>query len=80
VVIDPRLTSYAEDADIHAQLRHGTDGALALGMLNVIIKEGLYDKEFVEKWTIGFEKLEKHVEHYPPRKVEAITWVPSRKN
>nr|CBH39082.1 hypothetical protein BSM_25600 [uncultured archaeon] len=57
VVIDPRVTSYAEEADIHAQLRPGTDGALALGMLNVIIKEGLYDKEFVEKWSIEFEKV-----------------------
>ena len=79
VVIDPRVTSYAEEADIHAQLRPGTDGALALGMLNVIIKEGLYDKEFVEKWSIGFEKLEKHVEDYPPGKVEEITWVPAEK-
>ena len=79
VVIDPRVTSYAEEADIHAQLRPGTDGALALGMLNVIIKEELYDKEFVDKWTIGFEKLEKHVEDYPTEKVEGITWVPAEK-
>ena len=77
MVIDPRVTSYAEEADIHAQLRPGTDGALALGMLNVIIKEELYDREFVEKWSIGFEKLEKHVEDYPPEKVEEITWVPA---
>jgi anaerobic selenocysteine-containing dehydrogenase len=79
VLIDPRVTSYAEDADIHAQLRPGTDGALALGMLHVIIKEGLYDRKFVEKWTIGFEKLEKHIEDYPPEKVEEITWVPAEK-
>ena len=79
VVIDPRVTPYAEEADIHAQLRPGTDGALALGMLNVIIKEGLYDREFVEKWSIGFEKLEKHIEDYPPEKVEEIIWVPAEK-
>ena len=79
IVIDPRRTSYAEEADLHAQLRPGTDGALALGMLNVIIKEGLYDKEFVEKWTLGFEKLAKHVEDYPPEKMEKITWVPANK-
>ncbi len=79
VVIDPRVTSYAQEADIHAQLRPGTDGALALGMLNIIIKERLYDREFVEKWTIGFEKLEKHIEAYPPEKVEEITWVPAEK-
>jgi len=79
VVIDPRVTSHAEEADIHAQLRPGTDSALALGMLNVIIKEGLYDKEFVEKWTVGFDRLEKHVKDYPPEKVEEITWVPAEK-
>jgi anaerobic selenocysteine-containing dehydrogenase len=44
IVIDPRVTSYAEEADIHAQLRPGTDGALALGMLHVIIKESLYEQ------------------------------------
>jgi formate dehydrogenase (coenzyme F420) alpha subunit len=79
IVIDPAVTSYAKEADIHAQLRPGTDGALALGMLNVIIKEGLYDKEFVENWTIGFERLEKHIENYPPEKVEEITWVSTEK-
>jgi anaerobic selenocysteine-containing dehydrogenase len=79
IVIDPRKTSYAEEADLHAQLRPGTDGALALGMLNVIIKEGLYDKEFVNQWTVGFERLAKHVEDYPPEKVEKITWVPALK-
>ena len=77
IVIDPRITSYAEEADLHAQLRPGTDGALALGMLNVIIKEGLYDQDFVDNWTIGFDKLEKHIENYPPEKVETITWVPA---
>jgi anaerobic selenocysteine-containing dehydrogenase len=79
IVIDPRITHYAEEADLHAQLRPGTDGALALGMLNVIIKEGLHDKDFVNKWTIGFERLVKHVEDYPPEKVEKITWVQAHK-
>jgi anaerobic selenocysteine-containing dehydrogenase len=77
IVIDPRSTSYAEEADLHAQLRPGTDGALALGVLNVIIKEGLYDKEFVEKWTVGFNKFAQLIEDYPPEKVEEITWVPT---
>jgi len=79
IVIDPRVTSYAKEADLHAQLRPGTDGALALGMLNVIVKEGLYDKEFVSKWTIGFDKLEGHIEDYPPEKVEKVTWVPAQR-
>ena len=77
IVIDPRITLYAKEADIFAQLRPGTDGALALGMINVIIKEGLYDREFVENWTVGFDKLEKHIEDYPPEKVAEITWVPA---
>ncbi len=45
-------------------------------MLNVIINEGLYDKEFVEKWTFGFEELKERVQQYPPGKVAEITWVP----
>jgi len=79
IVIDPRMTSYAREADLHAQLRPGTDGALALGMLHVILKEGLYDKAFVKKWTVGFDRLEKHIENYSPEKVEKITWVPARR-
>nr|QNO54884.1 formate dehydrogenase subunit alpha [Methanosarcinales archaeon ANME-1 ERB7] len=75
IVIDPRVTAYAEEADIHAQLRPGTDGALALGMLNVIINEELYNRDFVDKGTIGFEKLKKFIQDYPPEKVEEITWV-----
>jgi len=75
IVIDSRLTPYAEEADIFAQLRPGTDGALALGMINVIINEKLYDPEFVENWTVGFDKLVKHIEDYSPERVEKITWV-----
>lgn len=51
VAIDPRLSWFASRAEKWLQLRPGTDGALAMGFLNVIINEGLYDKEFVEKWT-----------------------------
>jgi len=75
VVIDPKATALAKKADIHAQIRPGTDCALALGMLNVIIAEGLYDKAFVEQWTVGFDKLVDHVKEYSPERVEAITWV-----
>ena len=78
IVVDPRMTSYAKKADLHAQLRPGTDGALVLGLLHVIIKEGLYDKEFVKKWTTGFEKLKNHIEQYSPEKVAKITWVPAK--
>lgn len=75
IVIDPRHTPLAKQADIYAQIRPGTDCALALGMLNVIITEGLYDRDFVKQWTVGFDQLIKHVSSYTPEKVEAITWV-----
>jgi len=79
IVVDPRRTTIASMADIHLQLRPGTDGALALGLMNVIINEQLYDKEFVEKWTVGFNDLKKLVQEYPPETVEQITWVPAAK-
>jgi len=58
-------------------LRPGTDAALALGMMNVIITERLYDHAFVEQWCTGFEALAQRVMEYPPEKVEEITWVPA---
>jgi len=77
IVIDPRVTPLARQADIHARIRPGTDSALALGMLNVIIGEGLYDKEFTEAWTYGFDRLAEHVKQYTPEKVAEITWIPA---
>jgi len=76
IVIDPKRTPLAKRG-IHIPIRPGTDCALALGMLNVIISENLYDKEFVEKYTKGFDRLVEHVKQYPPEKVEEITWVPA---
>ena len=76
IVIDPKRTPLAKRG-MHIPIRPGTDCALALGMLNVIISEDLYDKEFVDKYTIGFDKLAEHVKQYPPEKVEKITWVPA---
>ena len=75
IVIDPIFTKTAAKADIHVQPRPGTDGALALGMLNIIIKGGLYDRKFVENWTVGFSELSKMIEEYTPKKVEVITGV-----
>jgi len=77
IVVDPRRTKIASMADIHLQLRPGTDGALALGLINVIIDEQLYDKDFVEKWMSGFDALKKLVREYPPERVERITAVPA---
>jgi len=79
VVIDSRLTWLASRAEIWLQPRPGTDAAIALGMLNVIIEEELYDREFVDKWTSGFDRLRERVKDYPPDKVEQISWVPKEK-
>ncbi len=79
IVVDPVLTETSSKADIWLQLRPGTDAALALAMLNVVINEGLYDKGFVEKWCLGFDELRERVQDYPPEKVEALTWVPREK-
>jgi len=75
IVVDPRPTDYANMADLWLQIRPGTDDALALGMINTIINEELYDKEFVAKWTFGFDRLKAHVQDYPPAKVSEITWI-----
>jgi anaerobic selenocysteine-containing dehydrogenase len=77
IVVDPIFTSIASKADIFVQPRPGSDGALGLGMLNVIIHEGLYDRDFVARWTFGFEELKELVQGFPPQKVEEITWVPA---
>jgi anaerobic selenocysteine-containing dehydrogenase len=79
IVVDPRRTTIASRADLHLQLRPGTDGALALGMMHIIIKENLHDREFIEKWTVGFGDLQKLVEKYTPTRVEEITHVPADK-
>lgn len=76
IMVDPRVTWLSLKAEEHLRLRPGTDAALALGMMNVIINEDLYDRDFVEKWTYGFEELRERVQEYPPSKVAEITWVP----
>lgn len=77
IVVDPYLSETAAKADIWLQLRPGTDTALALVMLHVIIREGLYDKEFIRNWTVGFDRLREHVGGYTPEWGEAITKVPA---
>lgn len=64
VVVDPRKTELAQKADIWLPVKPGTDVALALGFLNVIIEEGLIDKDFIENHTHGFEDLEAHVKKF----------------
>ncbi len=75
VVIDPRRISIANKAEMYLAIRPGTDGALALAMIHVMINEKLYDAEFVERWTYGFDKLVPHIQRYTPEWAEAITEV-----
>jgi anaerobic selenocysteine-containing dehydrogenase len=76
IVIDVKRIPLAKEG-IFIQPRPGTDGAIALAMMNVIIEEDLWDKEFVEKYTFGFDKLAEHVKEYTPEKVETISGVPA---
>jgi anaerobic selenocysteine-containing dehydrogenase len=75
MVIDPRETTLARRADIWIKPRPGSDLALALGLIHVIINEGLFDSDFVGNWTVGFDELRTHVQEYSPDRVEKMTWV-----
>jgi thiosulfate reductase / polysulfide reductase chain A len=75
IVIDPRRTRTARLADLWLKITPGTDGALALGMLHVIIGEKLYDEAFVQKWCTGFDLLCDRVKDFPLTKVADITGI-----
>jgi anaerobic selenocysteine-containing dehydrogenase len=75
VAIKPNMEPDAALADLWVPIRPGTDAALALAMLNVVINEKLYDFAFVEQWTYGFEELVAHVQKYSPEWAEPITGV-----
>ena len=77
IVVDPRKSPMASIADIHLQLRPGTDGALALAMANVIISEGLYDRQFVSEWTHGFDEFRAYAATFTLERAEQITGVPA---
>jgi anaerobic selenocysteine-containing dehydrogenase len=78
IVIDHRHTESAKATRAEwVGIRPGTDGALALGMIHVLIAENLIDFEFVANWTHGFDDLSVYVEQFTPERVEAITWVPA---
>ncbi len=79
IVIDPRLTWLASRADVWLQVRPGTDPAIALGLINIIISENLYDHDFVEKWADGLAALKERASQFPPERVEEISWVPKEK-
>jgi len=78
VAIDHMRSEMAKKAHQWIAIRPGTDGALALGMLRTVINEGLYDRDFAEKWTHGFGALGEYVQSFTPEEVERITWVPAK--
>jgi molybdopterin guanine dinucleotide-containing S/N-oxide reductase-like protein len=75
VVIDPYRTRTASCADWYLPINPGTDAALALGMMHVIIGENLHDADYVSKYTIGFEQLREKVKEYPPERVAQWTGI-----
>ena len=77
IVIDPRVSFEAKRAELYLQVRPGVDLALLLAFINVIVSEDLCDKDFVDKWTVGFDKLAEAVKEYTPEKAEEITGVPA---
>ena len=77
VVIDPKRTPSADMADVWLRPKVGTDAALGLAMIDTIIGEGLYDRDFVQKWCVGFEALCARAAEFPVQRAESITGVPA---
>ncbi len=75
IAVDPRRSETAKRCKEWLPVRPGTDAALALAMINVIISEDIYDRDFVERWTYGFEELKAHIIPYTPEWAEKISWV-----
>ncbi|MCG8552607.1 MAG: molybdopterin-dependent oxidoreductase, partial [Desulfobacterales bacterium] len=78
VVIDPYRTMTAKKADFHLMVKPGTDAALALGMMNVLIRENLVNKIFIQRQTIGYEQLVLRAAEYPPEKTADICGISAR--
>lgn len=79
VTVDPKVTWLATKSELHLHVRPGTDAASALGMINIIIKEDLYDHDFVDRWCYGFDELAGRAAEFPVERVSEITWVPEDK-
>ena len=79
VMCDPKATWLSARSVLHLPVRPGTDAALALGMLNVIISEELYDHDFVDRWCYGFDEFKERVLSYSVEDMAASTWVPADK-
>ena len=79
ITVDPRITWLASRAEYALQVRPGSDACLGLGMINIIIQEELYDKDFVENWCYGFEDLAERASEFPIDRVAETTWIPKEK-
>jgi anaerobic selenocysteine-containing dehydrogenase len=77
IEVGPLLTPMTRHATIHLRIRPGTSGALALGMAHVIIEEGLYDRAFVDRWTLGFEEYRDQAKTFTPAVTQEITGIPA---
>lgn len=77
IVVDPRMIWLASKAEHYLQIRPGTDGALALGIVNYLIENDLYDHEFVSLWCYGFDELAERAKEYPLDEVAKITDLPA---
>jgi anaerobic selenocysteine-containing dehydrogenase len=73
IAIDPYRSQSAEKCHLHLALLPGTDAALALGMMHVLIGENLIDRDYIDRYTLGFEQLQMRVRDYPPQRVAKIT-------
>ena len=77
IIVDPKQTpAVVRLADVHLQIKPGTDGALAMGIARELIKRGAIDRDFIEKYVIGFEEYAEYVEQFTPEQVNIITTVP----
>ncbi|MGE5660423.1 MAG: molybdopterin oxidoreductase family protein [Actinomycetota bacterium] len=76
IVIDPRKTDTAAEADVHLAPQVGTNIPLMNGLLHLIVEAGQIDPAYIQAHTIGFETLKKTIANWPPERVEAITGVP----
>ncbi|ACL19945.1 molydopterin dinucleotide-binding region [Desulfitobacterium hafniense DCB-2] len=79
ITVDPRLTWLAAKSEVWLQIRPGTDCAVAMGILNYMINEGVYDREFVDKWCYGFEELKEAVKDMTPARAAEIAWTSEEK-
>jgi anaerobic selenocysteine-containing dehydrogenase len=76
VTIDPLRTRTGEQSDEHIPIMPGTDGALALAMMHIILRDELQDQDYIDRFTLGFSELKARVQDYPPSRVSEVTGIP----